>query len=168
VPTKKTGRSKSAAARKPVAAAGVHKIAPQTEAARRLRQEVIDKADRHQVQVVNLWFTDILGQLKSFVVPRHQLEEALEEGLGFDGSSVEGFARIYESDLLAVPDPATFAILPFQVDGQVACRLICDIHHPDGRPYQGDPRWVLKKNLATHGAGRHDRSPSVGAARAVG
>ena len=131
----------------PGSAAGVHKIAPQTEAARRLRQEVIDRADRHQVQVVNLWFTDILGQLKSFVVPRHQLEEALEEGLGFDGSSVEGFSRIYESDLLAVPDPSTFAILPFQVDGQVACRLICDVHHPDGRPYQGDPRWVLKKNL---------------------
>jgi glutamine synthetase len=154
VPTKSTRRKKpaAAAAKKPAAPArdaGVHKIAPQTDAARRLRQEVLDKADRHQVQVVNLWFTDILGQLKSFVVPRHQLEEALEEGLGFDGSSVEGFARIYESDLLAVPDPSTFAILPFQVDGQVACRLICDIHHPDGRPYQGDPRWVLKKNLAS-------------------
>jgi glutamine synthetase len=154
VPTKTTRRKKprvaAAVAKKPAAptrASGVHKIAPQTEAARRLRQEVLERADRHQVQVVNLWFTDILGQLKSFVVPRHQLEEALEEGLGFDGSSVEGFARIYESDLLAVPDPATFAILPFQVDGQVACRLICDIHHPDGRPYQGDPRWVLKKNL---------------------
>src|SRR5207244_13449709 len=119
-----------------------------TDARRRLCQEVLDRADRHQVQVVNLWFTDILGQLKSFGVPRHQLEEALEEGLGFDGSSVEGFARIFESDLLAVPDPRTFAILPFQVDGQVACRFICDIHHPDGRPYQGDPRWVLKKNLA--------------------
>ena len=130
------------------AAGGAHRIASQSEAAKKLRQEVIDRADRHQVQVVNLWFTDILGQLKSFVVPRHQLEEALEEGLGFDGSSVEGFARIFESDLLAVPDPGTFAILPFQVDGQVACRLICDIHHPDGRPYQGDPRWVLKKNLA--------------------
>jgi glutamine synthetase len=130
------------------AAGGAHRIASQSEAAKKLRQEVIDRADRHQVQVVNLWFTDILGQLKSFVVPRHQLEEALEEGLGFDGSSVEGFARIFESDLLAVPDPRTFAILPFQVDGQVACRLICDIHHPDGRPYQGDPRWVLKKNLA--------------------
>jgi len=129
-------------------AGGAHRIASQNEAAKRLRQEVIDRADRHQVQVVALWFTDILGQLKSFVVPRHQLEEALEEGLGFDGSSVEGFARIFESDLLAVPDPRTFAILPFQVDGQVACRFICDIHHPDGRPYQGDPRWVLKKNLA--------------------
>ncbi len=128
-------------------AGGAHKIAPQSEAAKRLRQEVLDRADRHQVQVVNMWFTDVLGHLKSFVVPRHQLEEALEEGLGFDGSSVEGFARIFESDLLAVPDPRTFAILPFQVDGQVACRLICDVHHPDGRPYQGDPRWVLKKNL---------------------
>jgi glutamine synthetase len=100
-------------------AGGAHRIAAQNEAAKRLRQEVIDRADRHQVQVVALWFTDILGQLKSFVVPRHQLEEALEEGLGFDGSSVEGFARIFESDLLAVPDPRTFAILPFQVDGQV-------------------------------------------------
>jgi len=129
-------------------AGGPSRIASQSEAARKLRQEVIDRADRHQVQVVNMWFTDILGQLKSFVVPRHQLEEALEEGLGFDGSSVEGFSRIFESDLLAVPDPRTFAILPFQVDGQVACRLICDVHHPDGRPYQGDPRWVLKKNLA--------------------
>jgi glutamine synthetase len=154
VPTKTKPRVKTrpVASRRPVpsrngSTAGVHKIAPQTDAARRLRQEVIDRADRHQVQVVNLWFTDILGQLKSFVVPRHQLEEALEEGLGFDGSSVEGFARIYESDLLAVPDPATFAILPFQVDGQVACRLICDVHHPDGRPYQGDPRRVLKNNL---------------------
>jgi glutamine synthetase len=126
---------------------GVSKIASQTEAARRLRQEVLDRCDRHQVQVVNMWFTDILGQLKSFVVPRHQLEEALEEGLGFDGSSVEGFSRIFESDLLAVPDPKTFAILPFQVDGQVACRFICDIHHPDGRPYEGDPRRVLKRNL---------------------
>jgi glutamine synthetase len=154
VPTKTRNRTVKRAttpARKPSAngrsEGGAHRIAAQNEAAKKLRQDVIDRADRHQVQVVNLWFTDILGQLKSFVVPRHQLEEALEEGLGFDGSSVEGFARIFESDLLAVPDPRTFAILPFQVDGQVACRLICDIHHPDGRPYQGDPRWVLKKNL---------------------
>jgi glutamine synthetase len=148
----RTASRRTAPGRKPAPSKngqGVHKIAPQTEAARKLRQEVLDKADRHQVQVVNMWFTDILGQLKSFVVPRHQLEEALEEGLGFDGSSVEGFSRIYESDLLAVPDPSTFAILPFQVDGQVAARFICDIHHPSGAPYQGDPRWVLKKNLAT-------------------
>ncbi len=141
-PAKKSAHSKNGSP-----AGGAHRIASQSEAAKKLRQEVIDRADRHQVQVVNLWFTDILGQLKSFVVPRHQLEEALEEGLGLDGSSVEGFARIFESDLLAVPDPRTFAILPFQVDGQVACRFICDIHHPDGRPYQGDPRWVLRKNL---------------------
>jgi glutamine synthetase len=155
VPTKtrRTVTRATRTARKPApssngrSAGGAHRIAAQNEAAKKLRQEVIDRADRHQVQVVNLWFTDILGQLKSFVVPRHQLEEALEEGLGFDGSSVEGFARIFESDLLCVPDPRTFAILPFQVDGQVACRFICDIHHPDGRPYQGDPRWVLKKNL---------------------
>jgi glutamine synthetase len=87
--------------------------------------------------------------MQHFSIPAHELTaDVFEEGLGFDGSSVEGFSRIFESDLLAVPDPRTFAILPFQVDGQVACRLICDVHHPDGRPYQGDPRWVLKKNLA--------------------
>ena len=123
------------------------KRAPEEESRRRLCEDVLERADRQQVQIVNLWFTDILGQLKSFGVPRHQLEEALYEGLGFDGSSVEGFARIYESDLLAVPDPSTFAILPWQVDGQVACRLICDVLYPDGRAYPGDPRWVLRKNI---------------------
>ena len=111
-------------------------------------KEVVKFCEERGVEMIHLWFVDILGQLKAVAITLRELGTALAEGVGVDGSSVEGFARIFESDLLAVPDPRTFAILPFQVDGQVACRFICDIHHPDGRPYQGDPRWVLKKNLA--------------------
>ncbi|MDP6037884.1 MAG: glutamine synthetase family protein, partial [Candidatus Latescibacteria bacterium] len=95
-----------------------------------------------------LWFTDILGLLKNVAIPVGQLEEALSEGIGFDGSSVEGFARIDESDMIAMPDPNTFQVLPFrpQENGTVA-RMFCDILQPGGKPYAGDPRWVLKQNL---------------------
>jgi len=100
-----------------------------------------------KVEIVNLWFTDILGVLKSFGITRHQVEEALEEGLGFDGSSVEGFARIYESDLVAMPDISTFQLIPWERNGRVAGRMFCDILNPDRSPYPGDPRHVLKRNL---------------------
>jgi glutamine synthetase len=99
------------------------------------------------VKIINLWFVDILGKLKSFGITPNQLEEALDEGLGFDGSSVEGFARIYESDLVAVPDLETFELLPWKIDGQLHARMICDILNPDRTPYQGDPRFVLRRNL---------------------
>jgi glutamine synthetase len=101
----------------------------------------------HDVRIIHLWFTDILGMLKSFGITPHQLEEALDEGLGFDGSSVEGFARIYESDLIATPDISTFQILPWKIDGQAAGRIICNILNPDQTPYEGDPRWVLHRAL---------------------
>jgi glutamine synthetase len=101
----------------------------------------------HDVKIIHLWFTDILGMLKSFGITPFQLEEALEEGLGFDGSSVEGFARIYESDLVAVPSVQSFQLLPWKVDGQTAGRMICDILNPDRSPYEGDPRWVLRRAL---------------------
>ncbi len=99
------------------------------------------------VKIIHLWFTDILGRLKSFGITPSQLEEALEEGLGFDGSSVEGFARIHESDLIAAPDPSTFQFLPWKMDGQTAARMICDVRNPDGTPYEGDPRGALKRVL---------------------
>lgn len=99
------------------------------------------------VRIIHLWFTDILGMLKSFAITPYQLEEALDEGLGFDGSSVEGFARIYESDLIAVPDVSTFQVLPWKIDGQTAGRVICNILNPDRTPYDGDPRWVLHRAL---------------------
>ncbi|MBD3337207.1 MAG: type I glutamate--ammonia ligase [Candidatus Eisenbacteria bacterium] len=100
-----------------------------------------------EVGIINLWFTDILGVLKSFGITANQLEEALEEGLGFDGSSVEGFARIYESDLVALPDISTFQLLPWTKDGHKAARIFCDVLNPDRSPYEADPRYVLRRNL---------------------
>jgi len=101
------------------------------------------------VRFIKIWFVDILGQLKSFAITDRELEGAFREGMGFDGSSIEGFARIYESDLVAKPDPATFEILPWHLEeeGKIA-RMFCDILSPDGKPYAGDTRYVLKKNLA--------------------
>ena len=109
---------------------------------------VLKSARESGVKFVRLWFCDILGFLKSFAIVLDELEEALEEGIGFDGSSVEGFARIDESDVLAVPDPSTYQILPWRSkDGRAVACMFCDIKRPDGRPYEGDPRWVLKKTL---------------------
>ena len=109
---------------------------------------VLKAARESGVKFVRLWFCDILGFLKSFAIVLDELEEALEEGIGFDGSSVEGFARIDESDVLAVPDPSTYQILPWRSkDGRAVARMFCDIKRPDGRAYEGDPRWVLKKTL---------------------
>ena len=99
------------------------------------------------VRLVRLWFTDVLGFLKSFAIPVEELEKGFREGIGFDGSAVEGFARIEEADMLARPDPSTFRILPWPDDEPVA-RLLCDITHPDGAPFEGDPRAVLRRVLA--------------------
>lgn len=98
------------------------------------------------VKFIRLWFTDVLGFLKSFAIAPAELELAFEEGMGFDGSSIEGFTRIEESDMIAVPDPNTFALLPWSKDVKVA-RMFCDIQTPDGNPFDGDPRYVLKRNL---------------------
>ena len=109
---------------------------------------VINAAVEHQVKFVRLWFSDILGFLKSVAIPVEQLEQALDEGVGFDGSSVEGFTRIDESDMIAMPDTATFQVLPFRPQaGQAVARMFCDILLPSGKPYPGDPRYVLKRNL---------------------
>lgn len=109
---------------------------------------VLRTAKEIGVRFIKIWFVDILGQLKSFSITERELEGALAEGMGFDGSSIEGFARIYESDLVAKPDPTTFEVLPWhsQVEGKIA-RMFCDILTPDGKPYNGDTRYVLKKNL---------------------
>jgi len=99
------------------------------------------------VKFIRLWFTDILGQLKSFAITDDELEGAFEEGMGFDGSSIKGFARIDESDMLARPDPLTFQLLPWRPKEKAVARMFCDILNPDGSPYEGDPRYVLKRNL---------------------
>ena len=108
---------------------------------------VLQSCRDHDVKFIRLWFTDILGQLKSFAITVEELEEALDEGQGFDGASIEGFARIDESDMIAMPDPATFAILPWRPRERGVARMFCDIQHPDGAPFEGDPRFVLKTQL---------------------
>jgi glutamine synthetase len=113
----------------------------------RTKEDVIKFVHDNNVSIINLWFCDILGRIKSFGIPPAQLEVAFDEGLGFDGSSVEGFARIYESDLVAKPLPDTFAVFPWMVDGRRTARMICDVMNPDKTPYQGDPRHLLKAAL---------------------
>jgi glutamine synthetase len=112
------------------------------------KKDVLRISKEKKVRFVRLWFTDILGFLKSFAITVRELEGVLEEGMGFDGSSIAGFVRIDESDMVAMPDPSTFRIFPWKANDQVVAVMFCDILEPNGNPHQGDPRWVLKKNLA--------------------
>jgi glutamine synthetase len=122
---------------------------------RRIKEDTMDKekenvlklAKENDVKFIRLWFTDVLGVLKGFAITIDELEGALEEGMGFDGSSIQGYARIDESDMIAKPDPKTFQILPWRPKENAVGRMFADIYEPDGTPYKGDPRWVLKRNL---------------------
>jgi glutamine synthetase len=107
---------------------------------------VLRTVEERGIRFIRLWFTDVLGFLKSFAITAQELEGAFAEGMGFDGSSIEGFSRIQESDMVAMPDPSTFQIIPWRSEAQVA-RMFCDIHNPDGTPFDGDPRYVLKRQL---------------------
>lgn len=112
------------------------------------KTQVVKYARERGVTFIKLWFTDLLGFAKSFTITADELENALEEGMGFDGSSIQGFARIDESDMIAKPDVSTFTILPWRPQGEASvARMFCDIFEPDGTPYKGDPRYVLKRNL---------------------
>jgi len=111
------------------------------------RAYVLQTCRDQDIKFIRLWFTDILGSLKSFAITVEELEQALEEGMGFDGSSIEGFARIDESDMLAMPDAATFQVLPWRPKERGVARMFCDVLMPDGSPFEGDPRYVLKRNL---------------------
>ncbi len=108
---------------------------------------VLQSCRDQDIKFIRLWFTDILGSLKSFAITVEELEEALADGQGFDGSSIEGFARVDESDMIAMPDPATFQVLPWRPRERGVARMFCDIQHPDGSPFVGDPRYVLKRQL---------------------
>jgi glutamine synthetase len=101
----------------------------------------------NDVKFIKIWFSDILGTLKSFTIPVEELGITFEEGIGFDGSSIEGFTRIDESDMMAWPDPSTFAILPWRPKEKAVARMFADIKNPDGTPFEGDPRYVLKRAL---------------------
>ncbi|MDP8248713.1 MAG: glutamine synthetase family protein [Candidatus Tritonobacter lacicola] len=111
------------------------------------REEILKAAADRGVRFISLLFTDVLGQLKGFTITKDELEEALSGGMGFDGSSIEGFARIEESDMIAMPDPETFAILPWSSDNELTARMYCDILEPGGSPYAGDPRYALRRAL---------------------
>ena len=108
---------------------------------------VLHKARENDVKFTRLWFTDILGTLKGVAVTVEELENALTRGMGFDGSSIEGFARSNERDMYALPDPTTFSILPWRPRTNAVARMFCDIVTPDGEPFDGDPRAVLRRNL---------------------
>jgi len=111
------------------------------------RKEVLKRIDDEGVEFVLLWFTDIEGHLKSFAVTPSEIEDALDDGMGFDGSSITGFNAIEESDMVAIPDPATFQLMPWQEGETKVARMICDVVTPDGNPYEGDPRYVLRRAL---------------------
>jgi glutamine synthetase len=112
------------------------------------KEYVLKMAKEHDVKFIRLWFTDILGMLKSFAITVEELEGAMEEGMGFDGSSIQGFARIDESDMVAMPDPDTWKLLPWRPrEHRAVARMFCDVLKPGGEPFDGDPRYVLKRNL---------------------
>ncbi len=113
----------------------------------RLRQDVIDRIKENNIEFIHLWFTDVLGFLKSFTMDVEELELAVTEGMGFDGSSIQGFARIQESDMIALPDPTTLQILPWRREGALVATMFCDIMRPDGTYYEADPRYVLRRQL---------------------
>ncbi|MGH2590124.1 MAG: type I glutamate--ammonia ligase [Actinomycetota bacterium] len=112
------------------------------------RQFVLQAVDERGIRFVQLWFTDVLGYLKAFAIPSEELPEALAEGASFDGSSIDGFARAGEADMIARPVPRTFTSLPWRPEDRGVARMYCDIHTPAGEAYEGDPRQVLKRVMA--------------------
>ncbi|MDQ1652634.1 MAG: glutamine synthetase [Cryptosporangiaceae bacterium] len=115
----------------------------------RQQEFVLRTLEERDIRFVRLWFTDVLGTLKSVSVAPAELEAAFEEGIGFDGSAIEGFARVYESDMVAIPDPATFQVFPFEAGNSgESARMFCDIVMPDGQPSWADPRHVLRRALS--------------------
>jgi len=111
------------------------------------KDEILKLVKDQDVKFIRLWFTDVLGQVKSFSITDNELKTALENGMGFDGSSITGYQSIEESDMIAMPDPDTFQILPWRPQEKKVARMICDILTPDREPYEGDPRYVLKRAL---------------------
>jgi glutamine synthetase len=115
------------------------------------RDYVLHTVEERGVRLIRLWFTDVLGSLKSFAISPAELENALEDGMTFDGSSIDGFGRTLESDVLAMPDANTFEVLPWGDDTKgnraTEARVFCDIHNLDNTPFEGDPRQVLRRNL---------------------
>jgi len=115
--------------------------------AKKTKKDILKIVKEEDVKFIRFWFTDVLGQVKSFAITENELENAITNGMGFDGSSITGYQDIEESDMIAMPDLDTFAILPWRPNEKKVARMICDILNPDKTPYEGDPRYVLKKAL---------------------
>src|SRR5436305_3958904 len=113
----------------------------------RQQDYVLRSVEERGIRFIRLWFTDVLGQLKSIAIVPGELEQAFEEGMTFDGSAIDGFSRVQESDMLLRPDPNTFGLLPWRGDDAPVARMFCDVTNLDGSPFEGDPRNVLRRNL---------------------
>ena len=111
------------------------------------REYVLRMVEERDIRFIRLWFTDVLGFLKSFAITPAELEDAFEQGMIFDGSAIEGYARVQEADMVAKPDPSTFQVLPGRPDSGGVARMFCDVLTTEGEPFDGDPRWVLRRNL---------------------
>ena len=112
------------------------------------KKDVLALVKKHDIKFIKLWFADVLGFQKGIAITKRELEKAMSEGMGFDGSSIEGFARIEESDMVVMPDASTFQLIPWRNDKEdLSARMFCDVVKPNGKPFEGDPRYVLKKNL---------------------
>ena len=112
-----------------------------------INKEILKRAEEEKVKFIQLQFTDIHGSIKAVTIPIHKLAESLEKGTWFDGSSIQGFTRICESDMFLKPDVSTYAVLPWEPEDKKVARLICDVYMPDGEPFEGDPRYILKRAL---------------------
>ena len=122
-------------------------LARQTRVMDRQTEFVLRSMEERGIRFVRLWFTDVLGSLKSVAITPAEVEGAIAEGVGFDGSAIEGFARVFESDMVAHPDPSTYQVLPWRQEGRATARMLCDIKLPDGSPSYADPRFVLKRAM---------------------
>src|SRR5690606_2401027 len=111
------------------------------------KEIILSRLEEERIQFINLWFVDIAGGVKSIIIPSSRAETVLDRGMLFDGSSIEGGTRAVESDMLLLPDLDTFTILPWDVQQERVARLICTVHTPQGEPFLGDPRTVLKQAL---------------------
>jgi len=111
-------------------------------------RKVLERVEQDNIEFITLQFTDLLGVIKEVIIPVEKLEDALTDGAWFDGSSIEGFARIQESDLFLKPVPETYAVVPWLTEDGKTARLICDIYRADGKPFEGDPRYILKQAAA--------------------
>ena len=107
--------------------------------------DIVAQTEQNHIKFIDLQFTDVVGMVKNVTIPVHELQSALDYGVWFDGSSIDGFARVAESDMHLRPDPSTFAIIPWLTGEEATARLICDVYTPDGQPFPGDPRSILRR-----------------------